>query len=306
MDSNRLHILAVDDNPDHIDVIKKHLAPYDYHVSSANNGDEAVWLLTDREEHFDIVLLDRMMPGMDGIEVLKTIKKSSKLKHLPVIMQTAMMDSENMAESIKAGAYYHITKPFSGSMLSSIVNAAAADIRQSRIDKSEAESGRLKFRMVDACCIKIRTMEEAKDTAIFLSNLYPEPDRVLFGIHELVINAIEHGNLNIGYEKKTDLLKEGTWAEEVEHRLSFPENENKFVEINYIKTQKSITLNIKDCGNGFNWQDYMEISPERASDSHGRGIALSALISFDKIEYLGAGNEVSCVFLLGTISPSHP
>jgi len=56
-----------------------------------------------------------------------------------------------------------------------------------------------------------------------------------------------------------------------------------------------LTFVIRDQGAGFDWQGYLEMSPERAFDTHGRGIAMSRMISFDNLEYRGRGNEVKAV-----------
>ena len=84
------------------------------------------------------------------------------------------------------------------------------------------------------------------------------------------------------------------WGEEIERRLTLPEYKDKMAVINYTKGQNSITLKITDEGEGFDWQEYMEISPERSTHSHGRGIAMSKMMSFDQMEYIGKGNEVLC------------
>lgn len=117
---------------------------------------------------------------------------------------------------------------------------------------------------------------------------------MIYGISELIVNAIEHGNLGISYDDKTELNKQGKWLDEIDKRLKLPENKDKRVIVNYKKEKKIITLNICDEGEGFNWEEYMEISPSRATDNHGRGIAMSKIISFDTIEYKGKGNEVVC------------
>jgi anti-sigma regulatory factor (Ser/Thr protein kinase) len=64
--------------------------------------------------------------------------------------------------------------------------------------------------------------------------------------------------------------------------------------IEFSRGNDEITFIINDQGNGFDWEQYMEISPHRVFDSYGRGIAMANLISFDQIEYLGTGNKV-CV-----------
>lgn len=141
----------------------------------------------------------------------------------------------------------------------------------------------------------LRTLEEAQSIALNLSFYFPKPEVVHFGIHELLINAIEHGNLDLGYDKKTELINNGTWEKEIEKRLDLPENRDKVVLVSCNKTNNAIELIIKDQGNGFNWQDYMEITPQRLMDNHGRGIAIASATSFDKMEYIGKGNEVKCI-----------
>src|SRR5206468_12081462 len=73
------------------------------------NGEEAMELLGDRE--FDLVLLDIMMPGMSGLEVLKFLRRVDSLVDLPIIMVTARGESEDMVEALELGANDYVTKP---------------------------------------------------------------------------------------------------------------------------------------------------------------------------------------------------
>ncbi len=121
---------------------------------------------------------------------------------------------------------------------------------------------------------------------------------MVFGLNELLINAVEHGNLGITYNEKTKLVLGGTWMQEVERRLEAPEYKDKNARLSFKAAKDAIAVIIKDEGGGFDWSRYVELSPDRATDPHGRGIAASRLMSFDSIEYLGTGNEVVCkVFL---------
>jgi hypothetical protein len=63
-------------------------------------------------------------------------------------------------------------------------------------------------------------------------------------------------------------------------------------------TKDAIVVHIIDEGNGFDWRKYLELSPDRITDPHGRGIATSRMMSFDSLEYLGVGNEVRCTVKL--------
>lgn len=130
--------------------------------------------------------------------------------------------------------------------------------------------------------------------APFIASYFPDPERVVMGISELLINAVEHGNLGISYDEKTHLNATGTWEEEVLKRQKHPQNINKKVKAIYNRSPDVVTLNIINEGAGFNWENYLEISPGRATDNHGRGIAMSRLMSFDHLEYRAPSNEVVC------------
>jgi anti-sigma regulatory factor (Ser/Thr protein kinase) len=142
---------------------------------------------------------------------------------------------------------------------------------------------------------KLRTLAEARTLAAALSNYYPEPQRVALGISELLINAVEHGNLGISYQEKSRLLLEGAWEDEIVRRLALPEHAGKMVDVQLVHGGDEIRLTISDCGAGFDNLQYMEMSAERAYDPNGRGIALSKMMSFDTLEYKGSGNQLVAV-----------
>ena len=78
-------------------------------------------------------------------------------------------------------------------------------------------------------------------------------------------NAVEHGNLGIGYDEKASLLRSGSWREEVERRLNLSENHGKFASLTFETTEEAVVIRIKDEGEGFDWQRYLDFSPERAA-----------------------------------------
>ena len=142
---------------------------------------------------------------------------------------------------------------------------------------------------------QLRTMDEARGLANMLASFYPDPARVLLGLSELLINAVEHGNLGISYREKSRLLQDAKWEEEIKHRLDLPESASKVVNVQLEHLPNEIRLTITDCGSGFDWKNYLEMSPERAFDPNGRGIAMSKMMSFDELEYMGKGNQVIAV-----------
>jgi anti-sigma regulatory factor (Ser/Thr protein kinase) len=115
------------------------------------------------------------------------------------------------------------------------------------------------------------------------------------GLSELLINAVEHGNLKIRYEDKSRLVATDTWKEEVSKRLLAPEYKNKKVLVNFKREDNINRILIEDEGDGFEWDNYLKLDPQRAFDSHGRGIAMAKMMSVDEINYLGCGNKVELI-----------
>jgi len=102
-------ILVVDDNEANRDMLSRRLGRNGLTVLTAEDGQQALDLLA--REPFDVVLLDVMMPGIDGIEVLRRVRETLSPADLPIIMVTAKDASEDMVEAFKAGANDYVTKP---------------------------------------------------------------------------------------------------------------------------------------------------------------------------------------------------
>jgi signal transduction histidine kinase len=105
-------ILVVDDEPHGFDVIEAHLFREGYDLSYASSGIKALNLIDSVEP--DVILLDVMMPEMDGIEVCRHIKSDPQWQHIPIIIVTALTSKEDLSRSLDAGADDFLTKPVSG------------------------------------------------------------------------------------------------------------------------------------------------------------------------------------------------
>lgn len=292
MDSSKATILIVDDEPINLDIICAHLENDNYDLITAINGQEAWSMLEANPVRYDAIILDRMMPGLDGMQVLANIKENDQMEHIPVVMQTAKAETQDVVEGLKAGAYYYLTKPYDGDVLKTVVRSAVNDRLHERSLHESLREGRQIFDLMTFGRFKIHNLRECNMVASQVAHLCPEPHRVVTGISELLINALEHGNLKIGYKEKSNLMRRGMWQIEIERRLNARENIGGYIELEFNVAVDTVQIRIRDQGKGFDWTPYMDFDPDRAFDPHGRGIAVARLSSFDDLEYIGEGNEV--------------
>lgn len=117
-------VLVVDDEPDVLLLCRVNLEFEGYRVTEAADGEEALEQM--RRDRPDIILLDVMMPKMDGWEVLRTAKADDDLKTIPIVMLTARVQDQDQIRGWSEGAADYITKPFSPLALSQVLQDALA------------------------------------------------------------------------------------------------------------------------------------------------------------------------------------
>ncbi len=288
-----LSILAVDDNPTTLRLLEAMLERNDFKVQTAVNGLEAMDILNKDHKNIDIILLDRMMPEMDGIEVCNAMKADENLRYIPIVMQTAADHPEEISEGIAAGVFYYLTKPLLPEMLFSVVEAAGKQIRRHKLLRQEMERRKISFGLVQILKCTFKSLEEAEGMAVFLANFFDDPDRTLTGISELLVNAVEHGNLGISYKEKSELVTNHSWQEEVMKRLDEPQYRDRQVTVIFERKEDACFIQISDQGEGFDWKEYMDVDPSRAMHNHGRGIAMANMLCFSKLVYNEKGNQVT-------------
>ena len=304
-EGNAPHILIVDDEPFNIEILTEHLEASGYTVEPAYDGVEAWELLQRDDADYDAILLDRLMPRMNGMELLAKIKDQERFQALPVILQTAMGSPDAVKEGLKAGAYYYLTKPFERETLLAIVSAAVRDRRSQLELLAQLQQQRDTLTLLRYGEFQFRTVAEAKRLSALLSSVCPQPERVAMGLSELLINAVEHGNLGITYKEKSRLIQDNTWEQEMEVRLADPAYASRVASVMLTRDAQEVRFVVADQGNGFDWQPFMEFSAERAFDPHGRGISMARMLSFDSIEYQGNGNTVEARVKLAPSAPTN-
>lgn len=267
-----------------------------YAVVEVDDNTRALAELKRTPGRFDVVLLQRCSEECcDSMDVLNKIKSHPVLKLLPVIMQSESSDERDMNENLRSGAHYYLTKPLDEELLLAVVKTAVTDHANYRALQSQVEHCEGKLINMQAGHFQVRTLQEAAALGKLLSSAYPDADLVVVGLTELLINAVEHGNLEIGYQTKSALIANGQWLDEIERRLATPPYSGRYVDVMFQRQPGEIRLNVKDQGQGFDWQRYMDIHPDRVYDTHGRGIAIARQVSFDELDYQGDGNEVEAV-----------
>lgn len=146
MSEETARVLVVDDNEMNRDMLSRRLKRQKYAVEVAEDGARALALV--KEQSFDLMLLDIMMPNISGYDVLEQVKADPKTQHLPVIMISAVDDLDSVVRCIEMGAEDYLFKPFNPVLLKARVGASLSKNRgaaintaalQDHLDKAEGE-----------------------------------------------------------------------------------------------------------------------------------------------------------------------
>jgi DNA-binding response OmpR family regulator len=172
--SDKKRILVVDDHEDNVEVLRARLEARGYDVQGAMSGQEA--LDTVKGWCPDLILLDVMMPDMDGLEVVRRLKADRELPFIPVIMQTALDSTERIVAGLEAGADDYVTKPSSPENL-----RARLEIAKRRIAQDEAR------RTAESELARSRWLAGIGETTIALEHEINNPLSALLGHAELLM-----------------------------------------------------------------------------------------------------------------------
>ena len=286
-------ILIVDDEESILSAMAEAVRILDFTVMTAQNGDEA-WQKFEQEKP-DVVVTDVRMPHRDGLTLTGQIKAFDP--SCPVIVVTGFGSEAAAVAALKAGASDYLVKPFQFSALRQAVERACALVRAKKADE------------------RIIPIVEQVDGNFMLENI-PEmvgsvlnvalrtltgcvSDQQLMGIRvalqELLINAMEHGNLNISSDEKQKALLEDTYEELLQERRGGPDYRHRRVNLSFSHdvSRGTVEFRIKDEGDGFDWEHLVEQNAQQlpTASGSGRGIFLVRTLIPD-ISFKGKGNEV--------------
>ena len=179
---------VVDDYPENRDVLIEHLERQGHSTAEAEDGSHALELLS--REAFDLVLLDVDMPEMDGYSVLARMKSDPKLRHLPVIMISAIDETETVIRCIEAGSEDFLPKPFDPTLLRARIDASLEkkflrDQERTHLHRIEETQARL--------------AKELQEAARYVASTLPPPMRERFEISWAYEPSTEFGGDSFGY-----------------------------------------------------------------------------------------------------------
>lgn len=143
----------------------------------------------------------------------------------------------------------------------------------------------------------IRTLDEARDAAVFLALGLPRACTIAVGLYVLLSAAIEHGNLEFSAKDKAEALAAGKWAGKVRQRLAEPGYASRHVRLRVMRGGRVLSVIIQDDGPGIDAETAEMANPSRAG-YRGKLIKLAQFLGFSQINYLGVGNTMEASIIL--------
>lgn len=288
-------VLVVDDDPTSLELLTKVVNDNGFHAHAYSNSKEAWEFLCRAPQSSDIAVLDKMIPEIDGIELLRRIKGKKICQDMPVIMQTGDASATQMRECIDNGAFYYLLKPFHPDVLTSLIQAAVRDVKSRRMLRRAAFPS-IALQLVQRGIYVLRTPAEARALAAEIGAVSSNSNQIADALYELMLNAIEHGNLGIGFERKRELILANEWDSEIAGRLGKPEYRDRRVHITLQREKSGLHIAIRDEGSGFDSTPYCTGKSIKTQfcGPNGRGIAKARLGLGFRLQYLGNGNEAHC------------
>ncbi|HNZ26714.1 MAG TPA: ATP-binding protein [Spirochaetota bacterium] len=290
-------ILIVSSNFDRSEKIKRLLANKPFILIDAKDEDEAVNALASANKIFYIII-DYDSSNYNSLALLKKIKKRNFKGGVLLLI-------ENLNDSIrkKIKFFESLSVTSLDRERDGIAYILDNYIRSFRKTKINIEVSRFvkfekKLYVIPNSLKYMKPISEHLTRDLVQVGIVDKNFlfNVKFGIQEMIINAIEHGNLEITYEQKSEMLRNGLDLNEIIKKYSaLPKFKNRKVYIKYLLTKKRALYIIKDQGNGFNWRETPDCSKsENHLLEHGRGIMMTKNY-FDEVRYNDKGNEVTLV-----------
>ncbi len=290
-----LKLLLVDDEQLVRDELGGILRDEGYDVITGSDGEEGLALF--RSEQPDMVITDIRMPKLDGLSVAMTIKEEAP--HVPITVVTGHGTEAMAIEALRAGVTDFLKKPVRLEDLS----GALSRMEATRLLGTPHEQAEMPATVeVVERSWKYRLGNEPQIIPEFVDGLLglvtgdmdaQSVTELNIALRELILNAVEHGNLGLSFKDKSQALEEGTLQRVLAQRAEQSEYAGRHVTIVATRMKKVVYVQIADMGGGFNWHDLADPQdPKNLLSSHGRGVLL-ARMSVDALTFNEKGNQVT-------------
>ena len=299
-------VLVVDDDPVTLECLEETVRLLGLGVCAASDGAQALQMF--EEQQPSLVMTDVRMPNMDGLALTHQIK--ARRPECPVIIVTGYGDESTAVAALKAGASDYLHKPF---QISELKNTLQRTLSLIRARSMEAQALLSLTKLTWSFEIENDLEALGGILTVMLRPVdvwLPESDQlhVRMGLQELLINAIEHGNLGISAEEKREALMNDTYDDLLEARRNLPIHAARRVSVwmEHDPVNHLFHCRIRDEGDGFDWTPLLQGDAEAIPSlaGSGRGIFLVKTL-IPQIEYFGRGNEVALTVQYGVTATSN-
>lgn len=295
VEKNRMQILLVDDQQPVLNLLQELLEMHGYKVLTATDGVMAMDIY--RESRPSFTLTDISMPNMNGLELLRQIKS---INAEAVVMLMTGAGSESFAvEALRGGAVNYFNKPLDINDLITTLNryknlALGYDYEGYAGDLLQSEHLSLQVpNDLDLVNSAVQMIVNHCRAIFHLDEIFT----LRFGLYEMMVNAVEHGNLGITFEEKSKALEDNRLTQLMDERARIPEINQRRIHVDCQISPRELYCKIRDEGDGFDHSTYTSVDdPASMFESmgaslHGRGIMLTRL-QFDDVRFNAKGNEV--------------
>ena len=276
--------------------LEEQLRRLGFEVTVLQEAPEALTVVQAPVLALDAIVLDwRSGCDKDGA-FAEALAEAAVNAQVPVLTLAADCRADDIRLAAGAGLEQHLCMPCQLSQLKSALMAMivrpepAAERPSAAVNLDDAVD------LLENCKFRFRTPQDVEKLVPLLARLFPHPGRAVSGIAELMLNAIEHGNLEIGHELKAYWIARGIYQSELAKRLATPPFSDRWAEVIVNKRDDGVMIVIMDQGCGFCWQNLVRNEPapaEAAADPNGRGIAIARDVSFDRLRFNHQGNQVT-------------
>jgi len=265
--------------------------------------EEAVLNPPSLESEFSIVIADLAYCNPQEQRPLVDFLEKLPFRNSSLIVLHEEKNKEGISVQILEKASVLLQHPIKMEKLESVLQECRKNYQHKTSFQKDLNSIMGAFKSMERGCFPFRNLADAKSLSLLLSVICPNSNDAAVGLLELMVNGIEHGNLEISFDEKGKLLEQGLWHSEIDRRLSLPKFQDRIANIEFSRNSEKIEFLITDEGSGFDVENYLVEKQKEDGISdlqhfHGRGIRLARKVCFDELEYLGQGNQVKATIHL--------